>query len=354
MRIGLSVDQLYRPQPGGIGTYVRGLVRGLEEIGVSDITGLAPSGPLPNDVSSLGIPIASGPLPVQLLSRLWTVYPIGVGRSFDVVHATAMSGPFDKRAHRRSVTVHDLLWRDEPGSTTRSGASFHERRLRRIVADEGIHIVVTSLHLRDRLIAEGVSPHRLFVAPLGADEDDSTPEEKEACTKLLSRFEIAEDFTLSAGTLEPRKNVERLVAAHKSASSEESELGPLVIVGPHGWSHVDTGDAVVLGAVTRGVLNELYRRARVVAYVPRAEGWGLPPVEALHAGTAVVVSTQVPSVAGNTEIESAAFDDIDGLASALVRAARRGNGEMERKLRRDSVAHLTWRNCAELHLKAWL
>ena len=111
----------------------------------------------------------------------------------------------------------------------------------------------------------------------------------------------------------------------------------------------------MLGQVPRDMLLGLYRDAAVFAYVPRAEGWGLPPVEALHAGTRVVASTTTPSVANNdtrrhASIRSTWTSIAEGL---LSRADTRVDDDASRRARRTSVADLTWRNVALDHLAAW-
>lgn len=355
--VAITLDQLYRPQPGGIGTYVRGLVQGLRQLPDEPLSlvGVVPKGPVPVDVASLNVALCSAPLPLAALTRLWPVWPLGVPREASIVHASSMAGPFAGGALDavRSVTMHDLLWRDEPGATTKAGIRFHEGRLARIKQREDIRVIVTSHSVRDRFVAEGFAPERLHLACLGADDDRVDDDSAEATSALLAAHDVRGPFVLSAGTLEPRKNIERLIAAHRAARTQEPALGPLVIVGPRGWNAVDTGDAVVLGAVARGVLNELYRRAQIVAYVPRAEGWGLPPVEALHYGTRVVASTTTPSVERNSLVDVADPLDVDAIAAALVAALGRPDDETARRDRANSVQHLTWRQCALDHLAAW-
>jgi len=155
------------------------------------------------------------------------------------------------------------------------------------------------------------------------------------------------------GTREPRKNIERLVRAHRRARSRAEELGPLVLVGSSGWGNVETDDAIVLGVLERAVVKGLYRDATVMAYVARAEGWGLPPVEALHAGTRVVASTTTPSVASNTEVELVDPLDEESIAEGLVRSLDVANDAPARARRSASVAELTWKNTALDHLAGW-
>jgi glycosyltransferase involved in cell wall biosynthesis len=101
------------------------------------------------------------------------------------------------------------------------------------------------------------------------------------------------------------------------------------------------------------MLKGLYRDATVVAYVPRAEGWGLPPVEALNEGTRVVASVTTPSVTDNEEVVLVDPLDVDAIASGLTTSLTLANDEAARQRRRASVASLTWKNVALDHLDGW-
>jgi glycosyltransferase involved in cell wall biosynthesis len=97
----------------------------------------------------------------------------------------------------------------------------------------------------------------------------------------------------------------------------------------------------------------LVREAGIFAYVPLREGWGLPAVEALALGTRVVVSSTTPSGWGNNEV--VAVDPLDeaSITQGLLDALEQGDDDAARRQRRQSVATLTWRACAQAHLAAW-
>ena len=352
--IAVSLDQFYRGQPGGIGTYARGLMRGLREVNEPSLrlVGIVPTGRVPADVAEMNIDLSRTGVGARLTTRVWGHLAVGVPRESAVVHATSMSGPFGggRIGARHSVTVHDLLWRDVPDATTAAGIAFHEARLALIAKNEELSIVVTSETLAGRLVAEGVARERLIVTTLGSD--DTTAPDLDAARSALAAEGVTGPFTLAVGTVEPRKNLERVVAAHRDALRDQAELGPLVVVGPTGWGQVDTGDAIRLGPVSWPVLLGLYRLARVCVYAPLAEGWGFPPVEALRAGTAVVSSTTVPSVESNPLVQKVDPRDVAALSGALV-AAVTSDTEDAQAARTQSVAHLTWRACAETHLRGW-
>ncbi|MBW4029826.1 MAG: glycosyltransferase family 4 protein [Acidobacteria bacterium] len=354
-RIIISVDQLYRPQPGGIGSYVRGLVEGLVSVdGDLDVVGVGPRS-RPEAVRQLGIDVRTTVLSLRLLTQLWPRYPFGVPRDADVVHATSVAGPFGGGTRRavHTVTMHDLLWRDEPESSTPNGIRFHESRLQYLLRAEHLRIITTSPRLGVRLFQIGIDPDRIRFARLGVDDATVAAAEPARVRELLAAHGVSGPFTFYAGTREPRKNVERLVRAHHLARRSCADLGPLVLAGPIGWGQVDTGDAVVLGLVERSLLLGLYRDTAVNAYVPRAEGWGLPPVEALHAGSRVVASSNCPSVDGNAEVVLVDPLSDESIAQGLLRALEQGDDTASRERRRGSVAHMTWHNCALDHLTAW-
>lgn len=144
----------------------------------------------------------------------------------------------------------------------------------------------------------------LGVAPVLAD----------AATRLPEGVP-AEDFVLAVGTLEPRKNLPRLVAAYERLPADLRTAHPLVVTGRLGWDAGETlaaldslGDQVVrTGFVPDAQLALLYRRCALFAYPSLGEGFGLPVLEAMAAGAPVLTSNRssLPEVGG----EAAAYCD---------------------------------------------
>ena len=116
-------------------------------------------------------------------------------------------------------------------------------------------------------------------------------------------------FVLAVGTLEPRKNLPRLVKAYTSLPRQLQDQHPLVVVGAKGWRTDPTlgalrslgGRCLMLGHVSDLELAELYRRCAVFCYPSLGEGFGLPVLEAMAAGAAVLTSnvTSLPEVGGS-------------------------------------------------------
>lgn len=355
--VSITLDQFYRPQPGGIATYVRGLVNGLT--GLHDeslrLIGIRPTGSPRQSLDDLSLQRVSAMLPVEILTRVWAYATPGVPAASDVVHATSLAGPYrgGKAGAVHSLALHDLLWRDEPSASTPRGIKFHESRLQLLRRRGDVRVILTAPGLFPRLVDEGFAPERLHEVRLGVDDDAVVPESEGNVRARLVERGVSGPFTLYVGTREPRKNLERLVAAHARAGAQHEDLGPLVLVGPPGWGSVDSAGAVILGTVGRATLKGLYRDASVVAYVPRAEGFGLPPVEALHQGSRVVASVTTPSVTDNVEVIVVDPLDVAAIEAGLVAALSLSNDEATRARRRASVADLTWRNVALDHLASW-
>ena len=134
--------------------------------------------------------------------------------------------------------------------------------------------------------------------------------------RLADRFGLDGPFVLSVGTLEPRKNLARLIEAYAGLDPDWREASPLVLVGDGGWkpAAVFSGEwpdfARRLGKVDEPDLVALYNAASVVAYPSLVEGFGLPVVEAMACGTPVLTSnaSSLVEVAGDAAVCVDPFD----------------------------------------------
>jgi alpha-1,3-rhamnosyl/mannosyltransferase len=172
----------------------------------------------------------------------------------------------------------------------------------------------------------------------------------------------APGFVLAVGTLEPRKNLPRLVAAYALMPQAVQAAHPLAVVGALGWETGETLGAlrslgersVQLGYVSDEALRELYARCAVFAYPSLGEGFGLPVLEAMAAGAAVLTSelSSLPEV-GGAAVEYVDPFDVEGMASALERllADEQRRAQLS-ALARERAGEFTWERTAELTLAA--
>jgi hypothetical protein len=226
--------------------------------------------------------------------------------------------------------------RQEPPSAARRGSSARRsgrpRRARHVFATR-----VDPGRLARRF---PTASEKASVVPLAAF--DREPAE------VRSRYGLDGPFVLSTGTLEPRKNLLRLIEALPDGAL-------LVVVGPRGWEddrivqHAD--DRVrFLGEVSDEELAGLYRLCTVFCYPSLYEGFGLPVLEALKAGAPVVTSnvSSLPEVAGDA---ARYVDPGHGADREALRAPDAGRRERLRERGRAQAARFSWDRAAE---RSWL
>lgn len=220
-------------------------------------------------------------------------------------------------------------------------------------------LLANSEFTRQAVIAYfGLDPGRVLAAPLQADPVffvDPGSARRAACRR---RYELPEHFVLAMGGSEPRKNVARLVQAHRSLSPALRAAYPLLVAGaPWQGRELDTGGGTEvrsLGYVADEDLPALYRMATVFAFPSLHEGFGLPVLEAMASGTPVLTSsaTSLPSVAG----EAALIVDPTDVA-ALARGLERLLTDRETRERlvragRRQLERFSWKRNAEGILEA--
>jgi glycosyltransferase involved in cell wall biosynthesis len=353
VRVLVVAEQLRRAVPGGIGTYAQGLLGGLAAMDpparpAVTLWASRPPRNGPDPLAAVG-PVVTTALPARAQVLAWDR---GLGRppaAADLVHATSFALPATGDVPL-SAMVHDLAWRHFPEAYPRRGRRWHEAALGRARSRAAL-LVVPSTTVADDLLAADVEASRVEVVEEGCDH--LAPPDDPAADKVLARLGVAGDFLLTVSTLEPRKNLPRLMAAYAAARPRLPEPWPLVVAGPAGWGPAlqPVPGVVLAGTITGGALTALYRRARVLAYVPLREGFGLPVAEAMSCATPVVASP-VPS-AGGASLEVDPFD-VDAIATALVTAAtddaRRADLVAAGSAR---AAGLTWAAAARRHVELW-
>ena len=351
----LVVEQLRRRVPGGIGSMVRGLLEGLatsngEFETAPAVTLFASRAPRGSDpLRGFGWPVLQSALPGPLMTRAWDRRLIDVPKGFDVVHASSFAAP-PARGAQLALTVHDLSWRQVPEAFPARGRRWHEAALRRALRHAAVLVVSCEPVARD-LLAAGAPQDRVRVIALGCDH--LPPPDLAGSQELLERLGVEGEFLLSVSTLEPRKNLSRLLEAYELARARLPDPWPLVLVGPRGWGQrVVPGPGVVLaGHVGAATLAALYGRARLLVYVPLGEGFGFPPLEAMREG-APVVASRVPG-AGDAIMKVDPLD-VEDIAEGLVRVAT------DEKVRRQLVSSgrlhatpLTWARTARCYVQLW-
>jgi glycosyltransferase involved in cell wall biosynthesis len=259
------------------------------------------------DVVELAYP-ATSRLRAVTADTLW--YPrLRAPAGSDVLHCPTFRGPFRAGNVPLVVTVHDLAVLRHAEWFNRWTATYSRFAVPRVVRAAERVIAVSEFTKRELQSLLGVPEAKIRVVP-NAVEDVFTPDGPRA----------EGDYVLAVGTLEPRKNLERIAQAVD---------GELRVVGASGWRGVKPPANVTwLGDVSDERLAELYRGAGCLVYASLYEGFGIPVAEALACGCAVVTSRDSPmaelapdaALVDPTDIESIR----DGIARAAVVEPRRG------------------------------
>jgi len=264
------------------------------------------------------------------LVKEWMLGPV------DVVHSTTLCAPRLSARKRLVVTIYDVSFVTHP--------EFHlEANIRHCLAGtrEAIEradaILAISEHTRRDLVERmGAPPDRVLVTPLAPDPSLARVTDPARLDEVRRRYGLPERFVLFVGTLEPRKNIARLIDAYATLPERLQRDAGLVMAGGKGWLSDTMRDEVArrgmgdrvrfIGYVRPEDMASLYSLATTFAYPSLYEGFGLPVLEAMVCGTPVLTSnvSSLPEVAGDAALLVSPTDVgeiADGLAQMLEDAA---------------------------------
>ncbi|MCU1426490.1 MAG: glycosyltransferase, partial [Actinomycetia bacterium] len=265
----------------------------------------------------------------------------------------------------RVVTVHDMTFFDHPEWHERTKVPFF-RRMIRSSAKRARSIVCVSNETAQRLLAITGTEAPIVVAHHGVDHDRFRPDaDEDHDLALLAAHGITPPYVASnPGTMEPRKGIPTLVAAFARVGVSRPDLR-LAIAGANGWAEREVREAIAAsgvasrivrpGYVPAEVLPALLRRANVVAYPSRYEGFGLPALEALACGAPLVTTkgSALEEVVGDAALVVPP-SNVDALAGALETLLV--DDDTARRLRAAGprqAATFTWAASVERHIQAY-
>jgi glycosyltransferase involved in cell wall biosynthesis len=327
VKIGLDVTPLALTK-AGVARHIAGLLSGLETQPGLELRHYSFGGP------------GRALVPVRDAGWYLGVLPAKARRDHvDVLHCPSQRAPI-LSSEPLVVTIHDLAVLRHPGAFNRWTRTYSRALLPRVV------------RAADRVIAVSEFTRRELADLLNVPEDKVRVIPNAVGPPFEPQGDAADgDYVLAVGTLEPRKNLERLVGAFQRAHLNGTRL---LVTGMRGWGLVEpTGDDVQwLGFVTDVELARLYRGARCVAYVSAYEGFGLPVLEAMACGAPVVAARTgaAPEVAGNAAVLVDPLDD-DAIAAGLCEAIDRADELRERGLER--ARGFDWNRVAEATVEVY-
>jgi glycosyltransferase involved in cell wall biosynthesis len=318
---------------GGVSTYIRELLAAMTSVTAAPLAAaVRPSGrdELPGAVTPLVKREADGV--ARALIGAWGFGPWELVHGLDVDLPLRSAGP-------TVSTVHDLAIFDVPSTFPRYRVAGERilvrhaiRRADAVVADSAFTAARIHDLLGRRATVVHLAPGTGMVPPSAANVDE-----------VRTRYWLPDQFVLHVGNIEPRKDIPTLAEACRAAAI------PLVLTGHSLWGHQPPAGALEIGHVPVADLPGLYGAATLVGYASRYEGFGLPPLEAMACGAAVV-TTPVPSVTELVGDGAELFEvgDVEGLTTTLRQLVADGDRRRELAARGGQrVRALSWRRTAE-------
>ena len=359
MRIAFDGSTL-TPRRTGVGYYTEHLLRHLADEVLHTGDELIVIAHKPIDTTA--------PLPAHVQVRIGPWFPVRLGWlqlmagrvlrdiGADVAHFTNGMVPLSSPAPT-VVTIHDM--------SLRLYARCHP--LRRLVLNRpllavaerraGAIVTVSQSTRRDLMSLDRLPPERVHVVHEAPAESFRPIADRGALEEVRRRLGLPNQFFLYVGTIEPRKNLERLMAAYRAARESGVEQ-TLVCVGPYGWGSKDLDWHIerlglsrhvhFTGYVDAGDLPAIYNLADFFVFPSLYEGFGLPVVEAMACGTPVITTqgSSLEEVAGGAAMIVDPLSTTD-LAAAIARLA--DNPGLRASLAQLGLARarqFSWTRCA--------
>ena len=352
----MTLEQCWHRVPGGTAVAALGMANAIAKRGGARLVGVAAAHRHPPKGWEPPVEVKHLPLPRQALYEAWhrLRWPTVESATgpIDVIHAISLAIPPPEP--RLLVTMHDLAWRHDPSHFTKRGVRFFERGLALTSAEADLVLCPSKATLED-CVQAGIERDRLRLVPLGVDIERASEAEIE---EVRRRYSLERDYVLWTGTIEPRKNLKRLLGAFRQVEDDVD----LVLVGPKGWNE-DLNAIVepirsrvrVLGFVPRRDLGPLYGGARLSCFPSLLEGFGFPVLEAMAQGTPVVTSrgTSTEELAGGEAVLVDPHDETsiaEGISSVL------GDESLARKLSDtgpDRAGRYSWARTADLLVRVY-
>jgi glycosyltransferase involved in cell wall biosynthesis len=320
VRVAVLADSLYYRIQAGTSRYVAELVRRLQEgqDGIQvDLFSTYPQSEIDRQSRERHAlrarSIRQGPQRLSYLNWHFLRWPLidPILGNVDLVHTPSLLVPPVGRSTKLVVTVHDLAFLHYPECFGRWARMMMGRGLR-IAVKEADHIIAVSDSTRRDLIEVAGAPEErvtvVYEAAGGVFKPTEDPGMRQA---TRHRYGIEGSFALFVGTLEPRKNLTTLLDAMSLLKASGRVETQLVIAGPSGWVVKDLSrqvsrrrledQVIIAGRVADDDLPSLMSMARLFVYPSLYEGFGLPVLEAMACGTAVVTSntSSLPEIGGD-------------------------------------------------------
>lgn len=261
------------------------------------------------------------------------------------------------------VSIHDISFLHYPECFTKKQLVINKNLIKKAAEKSKYIITISEFSKQDIVKNYSINPEKVFVTYLAASEIFKPIVSTNEIKNIIEKYNIRGKYILTVGNLQPRKNLDRLIRAFNYLQKDEKfKYYKLVIVGKKNWqldklfNDVSINENIILtGYVPDEDLSLLYNGCDVFVYPSLFEGFGLPVLEALKCGKAVLTSntSSLPEVIGEAGLlfnplkeESIA----DSIASVLI------NEQFKSKLENDALiqaSKFSWEKTANETVKVY-
>lgn len=368
-RIAVDISRLFDDHLTGVGHYCDQLTRALLRRSPHEIV-LYSGKPLPDWVLNYpGYPTFVHCPPNRVVSDY--------AKAGNAPELSRFTGPIDAyidasaayapivHAKNRIAFVHDLAPISCPETVPKAVTTRCHENAQFLAKNTEAFLANSEYTKREFVKYAKVDPAQVTVVPVGLDPVFQTPVTSEELARVRTRFQLTEPYILCVGTLQPRKNLARLIEAYGRLCAADPETPRLILTGTDQWADLpDFGEVLGrlhddhrvewIGYVDRGDMPALYHGSSLFVYPSYFEGYGMPVAEAMASGAAVVCGnlTSLPEVAGDAAEYCDPFS-VDDIAAAMQRVL--SNPKHAQALRAKAAlqakTYLGWDEVADAYLK---
>jgi glycosyltransferase involved in cell wall biosynthesis len=201
------------------------------------------------------------------------------------------------------VTVHDLGFKHFPDAHPMRSRLYLNWTTQHSARRASVILADSRTTANDLQTLYGTAPDKIHVVYPGVDPPQIHPAD------IHRKYKLPQRYLLFMGTLQPRKNIARLVQAYRRYRTLSDDPAGLVLAGKRGWLYDTQWTAGVEGVHLPGYVDEddkgaLYANAEVLVFPSLYEGFGFPVIEAMHCGIPVITSrtSSLPELAGDAAL----------------------------------------------------
>ncbi len=340
MKIGIEAERANLPNPTGVERYAAEMIKNFAHMdNQNEYVLYFRTKPeqwfldLPKNFSVKVIPFP----------KFWTQLRISwemIWHPVDILFIPASALPL-WHPRKSVVTVHDVAWRLYPQAFTKFMRWYLEWSTKFAVRNARKILAVSEATKKDLTKFYGISPDRIAVTYLGYDTETLKPRSYEEVQSVLDKYGLVyQKYILFLGTIQPRKNIIRLVEAFQKLKKQNHIEEKLAIFGGRGWLWEPIvkkikmvgldGSCKYFDYAPKDDLPYLYAGAKLLTLPALYEGFGLPPLEAMACGVPVVVSnvSSLPEVVGDAGV-LVNPNNTDSIAEGLLKVLINNNLRQE-------------------------